>query len=184
MSRKINIDELLSAFVDGELSERRQTEVKRLIKHDERVARRLAQIEKHRALVAGLGVEAAPAGLVEQIKSRLEHGVSVPVESADFDAEAGAKHLLMRKVVSAAAIVALAAGLGIVVLNIVSPSKQSPRPVGVDAWVADAGREKPQSPEVKIATAEANTETVEASTAEAVENLKFCLRAKRTGREP
>ena len=45
---RTDIDELLSCYVDGELSERGRTEVKRLIQHDESVAAKLLRITRRR----------------------------------------------------------------------------------------------------------------------------------------
>ena len=45
-----NMDELLNSFIDGELTPRQQTEVQRLIAHEEKVAQRLRQLQKCKML--------------------------------------------------------------------------------------------------------------------------------------
>ena len=67
-----NLDELLSSFMDGELSPRQRTEVQRMATHDPQVARRLQQLQNCRSLFCSLPVAKAPSDLLEQIKISLE----------------------------------------------------------------------------------------------------------------
>ena len=46
MKENPNMDELLNSFIDGELPARQQTEVQRLIAHDEKIAQRVRQLQK------------------------------------------------------------------------------------------------------------------------------------------
>jgi len=41
-----NIDELLSGYIDGELTARGKTEVERLIKHDMQISERLEELQR------------------------------------------------------------------------------------------------------------------------------------------
>ena len=60
MNDNINIDELLNSYIDDELPQRHQTEVKRLIRHDPQIAQRLEELEKCKILLNSLPCEQAP----------------------------------------------------------------------------------------------------------------------------
>ena len=122
-----NIEELLNSFIDGELAEREQTEVQRLILHDAEVAQRLRELQKTKTLVGSLPRAEAPAQIVDEIKASLERE-TVSGEPAwggeRFDERAGVKHLLVRKVLTAAAMIGLVAILGVVIYTIVAPEAE------------------------------------------------------------
>ena len=122
-----NIEELLNSFIDGELTEREQTEVQRLILHDAEVAQRLRELQKTKMLVGSLPRAEAPAQIVDEIKASLERE-TVSGEPAwggeRFDERAGVKHLLVRKVLTAAAMIGLVAILGVVIYTIVAPEAE------------------------------------------------------------
>ena len=67
-----NLDELLSSFMDGELSPRQRTEVQRMAAHDPAVARRLRQLQNCRTLFCSLPPAEAPGDMLEQIRQSLE----------------------------------------------------------------------------------------------------------------
>jgi anti-sigma factor RsiW len=121
MSDNRQLDELLNAYMDGQLTERRLTEVKRLLQHDIAVQNRLKELEKIRALVAALPREQAPADIVANVKQKLERRSLVASEMQDFDRDLGARHLLYRRLISAAAIIVLAIVLAGVIFVIVGP---------------------------------------------------------------
>jgi len=130
-----NIDELLNGFLDGELTERHSTEVKRLIKHDPEVAGKLEQLTKTKKLLASLPHEQAPGELLEKIKTRLERrmalgqpkrylshlGTPLNTQARQTSERLGARELLLRRTLAAAAMVALLAVLGVLVYSIVGP---------------------------------------------------------------
>jgi len=58
-----DIDELLSCYIDGELSERECTEVKRLMQHDKRIAGRLSSLRKQKQLLNNLPVALTAAAM-------------------------------------------------------------------------------------------------------------------------
>ena len=132
MKEDANIDELLNSFLDGEATERERTEVERLLTHDAEIAKRLAELEKCRMLVGSLPYAEAPAEVLEQIKESVG---GMPVRSFEtevFEQHRGARHLLIRQVVSVAAMVALVAVLGVVLYTILGPEGSSERPMVVD----------------------------------------------------
>jgi hypothetical protein len=119
-----NLDELLSRFTDGQLSPRQRTEVQRMAAHDPQVARRLRQLQNCRTLFCSLPVAKAPGDLLEQIKASLERHTLLQEQPILGRRSAGAWHLAFRRLVSAAAVIALMGVLGVVVYQIVSPVPQ------------------------------------------------------------
>jgi len=119
-----NLDELLCSFMDGELSPRQRTEVQRMAAHDPQVARRLRQLQNCRSLFCSLPAVQAPADLLEQVKASLERHTLLQPQVA-VKRSAGAWHLAFRRLVSAAAVIALMGVLGVVVYQIVSPVSQT-----------------------------------------------------------
>jgi len=119
-----NIEELLNSFIDGELTEREQTEVQRLISHDAQIAQRLRELQKTKMLVGSLPRAETPARILDGIKASLE-GETLLAERAwseePSDRRVGVRHLLARKVLAAAAMIGLVAILSAVVYTIVAP---------------------------------------------------------------
>ncbi|MHC4623949.1 MAG: anti-sigma factor [Planctomycetota bacterium] len=147
MSEKPNIEELLNGFIDGELSERQQVEVQRLISNDMHIARRLWELEKCKMLVSFLPRAEAPAGTFERVKAALEAKALASQWSLPYEERRGARHLLFRKVLTAAAMIGLVAVLGAVVYTIVVPGEGAPTPlVGVVPPV-----ERPAAVEASVA---------------------------------
>lgn len=116
-----NLDELLSSFMDGELSPRQRTEVQRMAAHDPAVARRLRQLQNCRSLFCALPPAEAPGDMLEQIRQSLERKTLLQEHPASRRRAAGVMQLVFRKFVAAAAMIALVAVLGAVVYQIVSP---------------------------------------------------------------
>jgi hypothetical protein len=130
-----NIDELLNSFIDGELDQRHQTEVQRLLKHDQRIAERLLTLQKCKRLVSSLPYTEAPQEMLGDIKASLkERKLLVSAVRRDY-AEGeqpargeqrrrereGARHLLVRRLTAAAAMIGLVAVLAAVIYSIVAP---------------------------------------------------------------
>jgi len=116
-----NLDELLSSFMDGELSPRQRTEVQRMAAHDPAVARRLRQLQNCRTLFCSLPPAEAPGDLLEQIKQSLERKTLLQEHPVSPKRAAGVIHLVFRKLVAAAAMISLLAVLGAVIYQIVAP---------------------------------------------------------------
>jgi hypothetical protein len=127
-----NLDELLSSFMDGQLSPRQRTEVQRLAAHDPQVARRLRQLQNCRTLFSSLPAAKAPSDLLEQIKTSLERHTLLQEQPTARGRSFGAWQLAFRRFVSAAAVIALVGVLAVVVYQIVSPIP----PGGVGSQVA------------------------------------------------
>jgi hypothetical protein len=116
-----NLDELLSSFMDGELSPRQRTEVQRMAAHDPAVARRLRQLENCRTVFCSLPPAEAPGDMLEQIRQSLERKTLLQEQPVSARRSAGVIHLVFRKFVAAAAMISLLAVLGAVVYQIVAP---------------------------------------------------------------
>jgi hypothetical protein len=123
------IDELLSSFIDGELTPRQQTEVRRLIAHDPQINRRLRQLQKCKMLVGSLPFAKAPARMLEDIKAALEKRTSLSEPLSPLEEQMGQRHLLIRKVLAAAAIVGLVAILASVIYTILAPQATPEHPI-------------------------------------------------------
>lgn len=152
-----NIDELLNGFLDGELDQRHQTEVQRLLKHDEQIAERLRKIQNCRRLVSSLPYTEAPQELLGNIKASLKESklVAPPVRPMQRRREhEGARHLLLRKLISAAAMIALVAVLAAVIYSIVAPQAVYNKPVAVKQRQPSEIQPKESEPAVMVATAE------------------------------
>ncbi len=132
MKEDANIDELLNSFLDGEATERERTEVERLIAHDPEIAKRMGELEKCRMLVSSLPYAEAPAKIVEEVKASVGNMPVRDLEAEAFEQREGARHLLIRQVVSVAAMVALVAVLGVVLYTILGPESFSERPMAAD----------------------------------------------------
>ena len=150
MKENPNIDELLNSFIDGELPARQLTEVQRLIANDKQVAQRLGELKNCKMLVGSLPPAEPPAEMVSRIKSSLvkEPPLIQPTHVTEtFDRRVGARHLLARKIIAAAAMIALVAGLVLTVYTIIGPETVTDRPVAIEHW---------QQPirEVEVAVAE------------------------------
>jgi hypothetical protein len=132
-----NIDELLNSFLDGELDARHQTEVQRLLKHDKRIAERLLALQKCKRLVSSLPYTEAPQELLGDIKASLEEkklpiSTVRPVSLSAHREHQGARHLLLRRLTAAAAMIGLVAVLAAVIYSIVAPEVTIDMPVAVE----------------------------------------------------
>ena len=126
MSERENpkIEELLNSFIDGELADIEQNEVQRLISEDTHVAQRLKELQKSKMLVSSLPAAEAPARILHEIKASLKiraHSAERGWSEEPSDRRAGARHLMARKVLSAAAMVGLIAILSGVIYTILAP---------------------------------------------------------------
>jgi hypothetical protein len=155
MKANPNIDELLNSFLDGELPVRQQTEVQRLAARDPQVGRRLRELQSCKTLIGALPRAEAPGEMLEQIKLCLERRTLLDEPSVSSRSTAGAWNLMARRLVAAAAMIALLGVLGVVVYQIVTPvpgtgvnrpvagTSESPTGIGpggtIPAMVADSG---------------------------------------------
>jgi len=117
-----NLDELLNSFIDGELAPRQHTEVQRLLAHDEKIAQRLDELHQCKMFLNSMPVVEAPPQILENVKATLARRTLLGEESLEFDEQIGARHLLGRKLLAAAAMFGLVAVLAAVVYSIVAPT--------------------------------------------------------------
>ncbi len=129
MKENPDTDELLNSYIDDELTPRQRTEVQRLVNHDPQIAQRLRELERCKMLVASLPFDEAPAEMLENIKTSLERKTFLEQRFTDLDRQAGAIHLLARRVLSAAAMIGLVAILTAVIYTIISPESAPEKPV-------------------------------------------------------
>ncbi|MDD5458769.1 MAG: hypothetical protein PHF37_05205 [Phycisphaerae bacterium] len=120
----IHIDEMLNSFLDGELQGRQLTEMERLVSNDVEIAAKLKKLQKCRSLLNVLPTEQAPHQILEEVKIALERRSLLGHEQETFSNKRGARHLLLRKALSAAALILLAIGFLSVIYEIVVPSEK------------------------------------------------------------
>lgn len=116
------LDEMLSCYIDGELSERQQTEIKRLIEHDSEVAEKVARLEAQKTILNEMPIEQAPAELLGQINDSLERSDILGDYAPDTLESKGARQLLIKRTAAAAIILILFGSLVGLVVNIMLPS--------------------------------------------------------------
>lgn len=145
MKQNQNIEELLNGFLDNQLTQRQQTELKRLIKNDSKIAQQMAELQKCKSLLGALPAEQAPAELLGDIKATLERSSLLPqnATTADFDHRLGVRHLLFRKALAAAAMIALFAGLGAVIYSIVGPKNITKENIFSTNWLKPTTKIEP-----------------------------------------
>lgn len=160
MKENPDIDELLNSFIEGELTERHRVEVQRLIKHDPQIAHRMQELQKCKMLVSSLPRADAPVEIIARVKASLKarallgpraRGSQPPA----FDERKGARYLLARKILAAAAMLGLVAILTVLVYTIVVPqsavetgtvAKGWPEPIGPKDSIGETvGVERPGS---------------------------------------
>jgi hypothetical protein len=128
MSEKEHIDkeELLSGYIDGQLTPRQLTEFKRLLAHDPNLHKELEALEYQRRILQSLPVETAPVLMAEEIRSVLERRF-ILADSVHSVHVSDVWGLRLRKVAAAAAMVLLPLIiLGAVVFTILQPEESVP----------------------------------------------------------
>ena len=150
----LTVEEALNEFIDGELTPRQKTEVHRLVAHDQRIAQRLNELQNCRMLVSSLPYVEAPPDMLENIKASLEKRSLLDADSAHFRHRNGAKHLLARRLASAAAMAVLVVALAVVVYNIVGPAQMSPKKVVFEAPSQSALKPEIKSPAQPVMVAD------------------------------
>jgi hypothetical protein len=123
------IDELLNSYIDDELTAEQKAEVESFISRDAKIAQRLRQFQKCRLLVGSMPVAEAPASVLEGVKVSLAD-ISLPSEKRPaYQEQAGKKYVLVRKVLAAAAMIALAAVLSAVIHRFVPLQTTHEKPI-------------------------------------------------------
>lgn len=145
MSADPKIDELLNSYLDGELTLRQHTEVQRLIANDSQVARRLRELQSCKTLLGSLPRAEAPVGMVGRVMASLQREKPLDQKPFSYDARKGARHLFLRKLTAAAAMIGLVAILSVVVYTVVAPPTGI-GPSGPVAHVPGEGGERVVTP--------------------------------------
>lgn len=114
------IKEQLNCYIDGELDERKSNELKRLIDNDSQVQSLYDSLRRYKNLMDAAGQTAAPEHLCDSITARLEREVLL-ADTGTYSLKAGRRHLMIRHLMTAAAVIALAAVLSIIVFDIFVP---------------------------------------------------------------
>lgn len=133
------IEELLNSYIDGELDERKGNEVRRLIDHDTEVRGLFDSLSRYKKLMGSIPPVAAPEGFAEGVAKRLERQILL-ADTEVYHHSAGRRHLIIRRFMTAAAIVVLGAVLSLIVFDIFVP--KSSRDKLVDS--AMGRKQKPQ----------------------------------------
>lgn len=123
------IDELLNSYIDGELTVVQQTEVKHLISQDTEIARRMRQLQKCKTLIGSLPRAKAPGRILTEVTASLAGRALLDKQSSAVSRRAGTRHLMIRKVLSAAAMISLVVVLGAVIYTIVAPETIRDEPI-------------------------------------------------------
>lgn len=144
MYDKNKIDELLNGYLDQELTARQQNEVNRLLNNDPDAARRFEQLRKMRMLLGSLAREQAPEGLCDQVTTEIERHTLFEDNSFEPAKRTGQASLMMRRVLSAAAMLALTATLSVVVYRIVATDSAG-EVFSIGHWQQV---DQPQSPQI------------------------------------
>ena len=120
------VDELLNSFIDGELTTAEQEQVERIAAQDAGIAGRLRQLQKCKMLVGALPRVDIPAEVTQEIE------VSVR-QHALRGTQSSRRHVLMRRVLAAAAMIGLVAVLAGIIFTIVTPQTLHDGLVATDA---------------------------------------------------
>ena len=175
MKNQPDIDELLSGFIDDELTPREKTQIQRLMTNDPTIAARIDKLRKTRQLYGSLPVSEAPRDLAENVAILLERQtlLTKPEPVLDqTDRRRGARSLFYRKVFAAAAMFALVAVLGGVIYSIIAPKPPAGLPVASMGTDPSVVAPEPASPAMKftgrLELRTANLVTVDAAVTKAI----------------
>lgn len=139
--QKIDLDELISLYLDGELSVRQETELKRLMQHDPSITERLNAMRQQQQLLNALPVETAPASLLDDIRTQMERKLILDSAVGESQSILATGHLIVRRFLTTAAMILVPLGLlGLVVFQIMKPPAGGPTEYApVRDLTADAG---------------------------------------------
>ena len=130
------IEELLSNYIDNEIGDRERNEVKRLIAHDVEIKRKFERLRKIKVLLNLAPASQAPDHILENVKAQIERQILLGGYPQQKHAIAGHKTLIVRRILTAAAILVLVAALAWVIVDIVVPRSESAAPVAVNGLKA------------------------------------------------
>lgn len=137
-----NLESLKQRYVDGQLTERQRTELKRLIQRAPSLVPELRALRRQRELLKGLPIEKPPESLFLDIQSALERNMILASQESVRSRKSTAFSLVFRRVSAVAAMLIIPLGLlAIVVYQIVRPAQQSPPTFPGHGQVAVTGHE-------------------------------------------
>ena len=114
------IEELLNSYIDGELDERKSNEIKRLIDNDKEIQSLYDSLKRYKSLMQTVSQLPVPEGLCENITTQLERHILL-ADTDIYSHKAGRRHLMVRRLMTAAAVIALAAVLSVIIFDIFVP---------------------------------------------------------------
>ncbi len=150
MKDKPNIDEMLHAYVDGELNTRQKTEVKRLLDRDESLAVQVKRIRQTKQWVGALPRDEAPADMAENVLAILERKTLLGERKVALTPDNSFRHRILRRIQAVAAVVVLFVALAGLVYSIMAPPS-GPKKHNVTMANQDYDILKEITPEVKLA---------------------------------
>jgi len=116
-----HIEELLNSYIDNELDERGNNEVKRLIDNDKTVQQLFESLSRCKTLLGSLKISAAPEGFSDIVAMNLERSMLL-ADMGTYQNKKGRRRLILRKFFTAAAMIALMAVLSYVVFDVFVPN--------------------------------------------------------------
>lgn len=129
------IDLLLTGYLDGELSERQHTELKRLLRTYPALAEELKAQQRQKELLGALPVAKAPATLTLDVQAMLERKMILEPETTQGSDRWNACLLFARRVAAAAAMLLIPVGLlSLLIFHIMRPVELDPAGPGPAAW--------------------------------------------------
>ena len=126
------IEELLSNYIDDELTERERNEAKRLIAHDADIKYKFEQLRKIKVLLNLAPRSDVPDHILENIKTQIERQVLLGEHPQQKHVRTGRKYLVLRRALTAAAMLALVAALAWVIMDIMVPGSKLTNPVSLN----------------------------------------------------
>lgn len=122
MKERYEKEDLITAYLDGQLTMRQHTEFKRLLENEPEFAARLSVMERQRDWLRSLPAEKAPAHLAVDVVSALERRLLVNSALTAEPAGRSRRVQMLRRFASVAALIFIPLFvLGVVVFTIVMP---------------------------------------------------------------
>ncbi len=121
MKAKPDMNEMLNAYMDGELEARQSVEFERLLENSSELRGQLRCLKNVRNLVHHLPFEEAPVELSQQVRSMLERKALFGEGLAERPATERLSRLVFQKIRAVAAVLALGVVLSLLVYSIVAP---------------------------------------------------------------
>ena len=177
-----HIEDLLSRYVDGELSERERTELKRMAVNDEKFAERIVRAKKQKELLNNIPVESAPAGISDAVRLSLERKFLLNGMPESTNETAGARYLFSRRLMTAAIIFVLCGGLLYMVMQVfMKPAGLSGPPISTSRPASITAPEKKlpaeTSPTTPVAQAHVFSASLDLTSKDAISMNAFISKA-------